>query len=127
MKDSKDPIRLRAIVLDSGDNGALMDFYHRLLGPGWIREEDAEWPCIHREGLPWILFQQAPDHVPPVWPDKEGEQRQMTHLDFSVDDMKSAVAYAVSCGATVAPAQFSEYWTVLFDPAGHPFCLVQDH
>ena len=28
-------------------------------------------------------------------------------------------------GATMAAEQFSEEWRVMFDPAGHPFCLCR--
>jgi hypothetical protein len=50
----------------------------------------------------------------------------MLHLDFWVDDLDAAVAYAVAAGATVAGYQPQEAVRVLFDPAGHPFCLFLD-
>ncbi|WP_323377142.1 VOC family protein [Streptomyces smaragdinus] len=43
--------------------------------------------------------------------------------DFRVGDLDSAVAEAVTLGATVAEFQPQESVRVLFDPAGHPFCL----
>jgi hypothetical protein len=58
-----------------------------------------------------------------VWPEKPGAQQQMAHLDFAVNDLEQAVQYAIQCGATVAEDQFSADWKVMFDPAGHPFCL----
>jgi hypothetical protein len=33
------------------------------------------------------------------------------------------VQHALSCGATLAEFQPQELVRVLFDPAGHPFCL----
>ena len=49
----------------------------------------------------------------------------MAHLDFAVNDLETAVQYAVQCGATIADKQFSDGWKVLFDPARHPFCLCR--
>ena len=45
------------------------------------------------------------------------------HIDFAVSNLEKSASYAVPCGARVSPQQFSESWTVLFDPEGHPFCL----
>jgi hypothetical protein len=50
----------------------------------------------------------------------------MMHLDFQVGDLDGAVAEAVVLGAVVAKDQFQENVRVLFDPAGHPFCLCRD-
>ena len=49
----------------------------------------------------------------------------MTHLDIAVEDVASAVAWAVEAGATLASYQPQEHVRVLLDPAGHPFCLFQ--
>ena len=67
------------------------------------------------------------DYVPPVWPEEPNAQQQMLHIDFAVpsqEDMERAVKHAISCGATKAETQYSEEWTVMFDPVGHPFCFV---
>ncbi len=37
--------------------------------------------------------------------------------------MKQMVEYAIKCGASKAEEQFSDLWTVMIDPAGHPFCF----
>jgi hypothetical protein len=50
----------------------------------------------------------------------------MMHFDFQVGDLESAVAEAVALGASVATEQPQENVRVLFDPAGHPFCLCLD-
>ena len=50
----------------------------------------------------------------------------MMHFDFQVADLDAAVAEAVALGATVADHQPQENVRVLFDPAGHPFCLCLD-
>lgn len=50
----------------------------------------------------------------------------MMHFDFRVGDLESAVAEALDLGATVATVQLQENVRMLFDPAGHPFCLCRD-
>jgi hypothetical protein len=61
-----------------------------------------------------------------VWPPVDGSQRPMMHFDFQVGDLESAVAEAVELGATLATDQPQDNVRVLFDPAGHPFCLCFD-
>jgi hypothetical protein len=63
--------------------------------------------------------------VPPIWPEEPEMQQQMVHIDFAVNDIEKAVKHAIDCGARKSPVQYSENWTVMFDPAGHPFCLAQ--
>ena len=81
-------------------------------------------PGMPQGGYPGLTFQRDPDYVPPVWPGKPGDQQTMEHLDFAVDDLPAAVARAVSLGARVADEQFTQDWTVMLDPEGHPFCLL---
>ncbi|WP_239159155.1 VOC family protein [Winogradskya humida] len=109
-------------AVEAPDPPALARFYSDLL----------EWPLVHEEpgtavvGTPggsFLVFQQADGYQPPVWPPEPGAQRPMTHLDFQVGDLADAVAEAVALGAVVAPDQPQENVRVLFDPAGHPFCL----
>lgn len=47
----------------------------------------------------------------------------MMHLDIEVDDLPSAADHALALGASVADFQPQADVRVLFDPAGHPFCL----
>ncbi|MFJ9245274.1 VOC family protein [Streptomyces sp. NPDC101776] len=72
------------------------------------------------------MFQRAEGYRPPVWPPAEGEQRPMMHFDFQVGDLDSAAAEAVTLGAKLAKSQPQKNVRVLFDPAGHPFCLCLD-
>jgi catechol 2,3-dioxygenase-like lactoylglutathione lyase family enzyme len=115
------------VAVESPDPAALARFYSELL----------DWPVVHEEpgtsvvGVPpggssFFVFQQATDYRPPVWPPAEGDQRPMTHLDFQVGDLESGVADAIALGATLAEFQPQENVRVLFDPAGHPFCLCRD-
>lgn len=119
-------IRMYAFTLDCRKPYELAKFYAELLG--WEVYDNGEYVCLGAPGkgqgaYPGIMFQQNPDYEPPVWPDKPGEQRQMAHLDFAVDNLEEAVEHAVKCGAAVAAEQFSDSWRVMIDPAGHPFCL----
>ena len=113
-------------AIEAPDPSGLARFYAELLG----------WPIGHEEpGTaivaagpqgPFLTFQQAEGYRTPVWPPVDGAQRPMMHFDFQVGDLDSAVAEAVALGATVADFQPQENVRVLFDPAGHPFCLCLD-
>lgn len=123
------PLAINAVVLDCRDPAALSDFYIRLLG--WSKEPDNEDEefigIVSPAGGARILFQRNEEYTPPVWPEEPGRQQQMTHLDFTVrnkEQMGLAVKHAVSCGAGKADVQYSDKWTVMIDPEGHPFCFV---
>jgi predicted enzyme related to lactoylglutathione lyase len=114
-------------AIEAPDPGALARFYSELVG----------WPLVHeepgtavlataRDGSVFMVFQQATDYVPPVWPPEAGQQRPMMHLDLQVGDLDSAVAEAVALGATLSEHQPQDSVRVLLDPAGHPFCLCRD-
>ncbi len=122
-------IKMYSFTIDCKDQGELAKFYAAMLKWEVVFVDD-EWACVAAHGTkqgayPGILFQKNPEYIPPVWPEKPEAQQQMAHLDFAVNDLDKAVEYAVQCGATVAKDQFSEDWRVMFDPAGHPFCLCQ--
>lgn len=122
-------IKMYAFTLDCKDPYALAKFYATLLA--WeIPFHDEDWACVSAPGTaqgayPGVLLQRNPVYKPPVWPSAPEAQQQMAHLDFAVNDLEKAVRHAVRCGATIADAQFSEDWSVMLDPAGHPFCLCQ--
>lgn len=122
------PMKLNAVVLDCPDVAALSDFYVRFLG--WKRSyaEGDEWAeVVDPSSGAKIAFQKNEDYLPPVWPEEPGKQQQMLHLDFIVGDkaqMEETVRHAVACGAARAQKQYSDAWTVMLDPAGHPFCIV---
>lgn len=114
------------LAVEAPDPGALAEFYSRLL----------DWPIGHQEpgtaivaapnGPIYLVFQLAEGYVAPVWPPVGGQQRTMSHFDFQVGDLDSAVADALALGATLAEHQPQEHVRVLLDPAGHPFCLCRD-
>jgi catechol 2,3-dioxygenase-like lactoylglutathione lyase family enzyme len=112
-------------AIEAPDPGALARFYSELLG--WpIGHEEPGTAIVAAPQGTFLVFQRADGYRAPVWPPVEGRQRPMMHLDFQVGDLDSAVAEAVALGATVADTQPRENIRVLFDPAGHPFCLCRD-
>lgn len=117
-------IHLSEVVLDCDDAQKLAKFYADLLG--WqtkVLNKDLVW--VQSPDCPMcLLCNREEDYVPPVWPEQLGRQQKGEHLDFAVDDLDAAVAYAVSLGARLSTYQcMPEKWKTLFDSAGHPFCL----
>ena len=118
-------IHYGAPTIDSDHAGRLADFYAKLLG--WEKfYESEEFAAVKSpDGVHILGFQTDEDYVPPVWPTEKGKQAQMMHLDFSSADVTAAIAFALECGAVVAPTQFYDNGgKVMLDPAGHPFCLM---
>ena len=127
--DDELKIKMYSFTVDCKEPRELAQFYAALLE--WaILDIDKEWACVYPPGTkqgmyPSVLFQRNAAYTPPVWPEVPDAQQQMAHLDFAVNDLEAAVQRALQCGATLAEKQFSTHWQVLFDPAGHPFCLCQ--
>jgi predicted enzyme related to lactoylglutathione lyase len=119
---------MSSIMIDCPNPKELAQFYASLIN--WeIVFSNEEYAIIYppdtkRGEYPAISFQFNPNYKPPVWPDEVEAQQQMAHIDFDVNDLEKAVQHALNCGAALAKTQFSKDWVVLFDPAGHPFCLV---
>ena len=120
-------IRWTGVCIDCADAEELAAFYGRLLG----------WEVTARDGHGWIgirdpdggrslLFQAEAAYRPPVWPEQPSGQDKMLHFEIQVDDVDTAVAYAVAAGARLADHQPQEGVRVMLDPAGHPFCLFRD-
>lgn len=122
-------IKMYALTLDCMQPYDLAKFYADLLQ--WeIPFYDEEYACVSAPGMhqgeyPGITFQKNPEYEPPIWPAEQDAQQQMAHIDFAVNDLSKAVEHAIRCGAKIAEDQFSQSWTVMFDPAGHPFCLCE--
>lgn len=117
---------LSATTIDAPDASALARFYQSLLG--WpTTKEEADWVEIAPPGGgSGLSFQTEPNFIRPRWPSAppgQSEQQIMMHLDIEVDDLASAVERATGLGATLADHQPQEDVRVLYDPAGHPFCL----
>ena len=130
--DDKLKIKMFSITLDCKDAHELADFYTAFLGwekrcddPEFIEVSAQKGEPLFRGEHPFIWIQQNDDFVPPIWPEEPERQQQMVHIDFAVNDIEKAVQHAIDCGARKSAEQYSENWTVMFDPAGHPFCLAQ--
>lgn len=124
---SSSPIRFDLVALDTDDPAGLARFYCDLLG--WeVEEGDERWVTIRPSrgqgpgAAARLAFQLDPDHVPPTWPER-GVPQQL-HLDFDVDSLEEAGAFAESVGArrVRGPGMEQSFWVYL-DPSGHPFCL----
>ena len=127
--DNELKIKMYSFTVDCKEPQELAKFYGALLK--WeVMSMGEDWACVYAPGTnqgsyPGILFQKNPEYKPPVWPEKPEAQQQMAHLDFAVNELEKAVQHAIHCGATISNEQFSDDWRVMFDPAGHPFCLCQ--
>jgi catechol 2,3-dioxygenase-like lactoylglutathione lyase family enzyme len=113
------------VVLDAPDARAPAHFYADLLGWELSRESDDDCALAPRDGVAYLATQTAAGYRRPTWPDADGRQQMMLHLDFEVSDLPAAVAHAVELGAELAQFQPQENVRVLLDPAGHPFCLYR--
>ena len=117
-------MKIIGTAIDCKDANELADFYAQMLG--WTKTFSGNGVAvISSPEHPSLLVFQAVDHYQkPVWPWEKGKQAQMMHFDFFVECLEEAVEHAKACGATVSETQyFSQSSVVMFDPAGHPFCL----
>ena len=113
-------------AIEAPNPSSLASFYSQLLGWPVVHEEPGTAIISPPDGPIYVVFQEALDFQPPVWPPNSGDQRPMMHFDFQVGDLDAAVADAVSLGASVSSHQPQQNVRVLFDPAGHPFCLCRE-
>jgi catechol-2,3-dioxygenase len=121
-----DQIKLAGVTIDCKDPKKLSEFYIKLLGWEISYEDDTFTMLSSPTCNVRIGFQKNEDYIPPVWPEVPNTQQQQAHLDFKVKDkehMNDMVEYAIVYGAKKASEQYSDLWTVMIDPAGHPFCL----
>lgn len=122
--------KLQCVVLDCADVVELSRFYQSLLGgvvnqpdPRWSLDD--AWATLHVDGGMVLAFQRVEDHRPPRWEDPA--RPQQFHLDLSVEDLDQAQEVALGAGATLLDdGNGKRSWRIFADPAGHPFCLVQD-
>ncbi|MFE3195435.1 VOC family protein [Nocardia sp. NPDC059240] len=111
---------LGSITVDCDDPTALAAFWAELLGGATVASTE-KFVSVK---LPHLVLTaiRVPDYRPPSWPD-EAPPKQI-HLDLVVSDLDEAQRHAVDLGARLAEDQPAPgKCRVLFDPAGHPFCL----
>jgi hypothetical protein len=107
--------------LDCADARPLTQFWAAMLD-GEIVFTNAGTALVRTD---WVTLSaiQIPDYEQPTWPDP-GVPKQI-HLDLAVIDLDTAVNESQRLGATLAAEQPApDRRRVLFDPAGHPFCLT---
>ncbi|GAA3577891.1 VOC family protein [Amycolatopsis ultiminotia] len=115
---------LLSLVLDAAEPDAESAFWHRLLG-GSLSTTDSHH-FLQVEGMPVLVVQRVPGHLPPDWPD--GGDQQM-HFDLRTDDPAATDRLAVEAGGRrlrPAPGVDLEQHPgalVYASPAGHPFCV----
>jgi len=123
-----------SVTIAAPDPRTLAAFYSRLLDWPITASEPARPGHPPEDGWaqlrpprgtpgPRLNFEYEEDYVAPTWPSAVGEQQIQTHLDIAVDNLAASTAWAVESGATPADFQPQADVRVLFDPAGHPFCL----
>jgi hypothetical protein len=114
--------RLGSVSLDCADPHALAAFYAALTGRD-VAYESESFCALHLDAGLWLSTQKVKDYRAPEWPD--GDVPQQMHLDFSVADLDEGERAALAAGARRSDEQPSpDRWRVMFDPAGHPFCLT---
>jgi catechol 2,3-dioxygenase-like lactoylglutathione lyase family enzyme len=114
--------KLWSVTLDCADARELAEFWCAALG-GKVAYESENFVGVEAPGGLWIGAYRVDGHLPPEWP-AAGTPKQF-HLDLSVDDLDAAERTAVELGARKADHQPEpDRWRVLFDPAGHPFCIT---
>lgn len=107
------------VTIDCPDAGAMATFYGAALG--WDITAQGEGYAMLQHGDQRLGFGETPDYERPSWPDHGHKQ---FHLDLAAEDPEATVARCVELGATKPEQQPGETWTVLLDPAGHPFCVT---
>jgi Glyoxalase-like domain len=66
-----------------------------------------------------------PDYRSPQWPNPDHPAQ--FHLDLGVENLARSHEEVLANGATLLDdGGGTRSWRVYADPAGHPFCLVQD-
>jgi len=128
---SQEPfLQVTSVTISCPAPRELAAFYARLLRGEVTASEaarpdeppDAGWAQVAAGELR-LNFEYERCWTAPVWPAISGAQTATQHLDVWVHDLPAATAWAVECGARLAEVQPQEDVRVLFDPAGHPFCL----
>ncbi len=109
------------VTLDCAEPQALGEFWAAMLG-GEVKYTSPTTVAVRTDWM-WVAAMQVADYRPPTWP--ENEVPKQIHLDLGVTELEPAAAEAQRLGATSAPFQPApDLRRILFDPAGHPFCLT---
>lgn len=111
-----------AVNIDCPDGKVLAEFYAALTGLDLVDHGGGFYQVGAEDGLK-MFFQPVENFQAPDWPGQDKPQQM--HLDILVEDLDAAVEEATRLGATLASEQPGDFWKVMLDPAGHPFCLAK--
>lgn len=113
---------LVVLDLECHDPRVLAAFYHQVLG--WDIASSQDECAEITNGSTRILFTRVDGYQGSGWPTSAAPKRY--HLCLQTDDVGEAVKRCLELGAGKPEFQpGGGRWTVLTDPAGHPFCLAQ--
>jgi hypothetical protein len=122
MSDAGPSLRMHAVVIDCPEFAPLIAFWSAALGyVEWFAPFDqfaGIKPPEGSGGLP-IIFQRVPE--PKV-------VKNRVHLDYEADAMEAEVDRLVGLGGRsirVVEMGPTMRWTIVADPAGNEFCVVQ--
>ena len=88
--------------------------------------EMCEWlELIDEADFTAMAFQKIENYQKPTWP--IGGLPQQAHMDFHAKDLDIAEKHLLEIGAVKAKFQPKpDRFRIYLDPAGHPFCMVQN-
>ena len=118
-------------ALDCDEPIALADFYSKITG--WPVEPLGDFPpadvtwleLLDDKGVTKMGFQKIDNYEKPTWP--TGGLPQQAHMDFHAKDLDIAEKQLLEIGAVKAEFQPKPHrFRIYLDPAGHPFCMVQN-
>ncbi len=112
-----------AQTIDCDDPEAMAQFYVGALG-GHVTNRQPGVTSVDAGGIA-LNFRIVSDYRRPSWPSSEVPVQ--SHFELVVEDIDTARSSLMQLGASVAvqPEPPDPHLTVMLDPAGHPFCLIE--
>ena len=112
-------LRVNDIVMDCPEHEPALAFLEQALGyeRGWASGQFAQLHDPAKQGVT-LLFQRVP----------EGKiVKNRVHMDLAATDMAAEVERLTALGARRLRElqEMGAHWTVMIDPVGNEFCVVQ--
>jgi predicted enzyme related to lactoylglutathione lyase len=105
-----------AITFDAEDAGALAHFWGAALDLPLQDGASAQFAAVRGDGLTYLFF---------AVPDTKTAKNRM-HVDLEAADREAEVERLLSLGASrLGDHEEGVRWTVMADPEGNEFCVVQ--